>query len=155
MVQEPAGTLTANGQPVMYLNGQPITYLEIPYHAPDRRQRAELAAGGPIRRDRIWWYFAWGQYQRNDPAVARANEPELFFAAPSAQSLATLEARIATSTHPLLAGCPGTAPGSTARAECAWTMALAQLDGMLGTVPRQTRQTILFPKIDWRINPRN
>jgi hypothetical protein len=155
MVEEPAGTLTANGQPVMYLNGQPVTYLEIPYHAPDRRQRAELAAGGPIRRDRIWWFFAWGQYQRNDPAVARANEPELFFAAPSAQSLATLEARIATSTHPLLAGCPGTAPGSTARAECAWTIALAQLNSMLGTVPRQTQQTIVFPKISWRINPRN
>ena len=155
MVEEPAGTLTVNGQPVLYLDGQPITYVENPYHAPDRRQRWEVAAGGPFRRDRMWWYLAWEQYRRNDPAVARANEPELFFAPPSAQSLATLEARIATSTHPLLAACPGSAPESTARAECAWTMALAQLSGMLGKVPRQTQQTILFPKISWRINPRN
>lgn len=155
MVEEPAGTLIANGQPVLYLNGQPITYVENPYHSPDRRQRWEVAAGGPIRRDRMWWYFAWEQYRRNDPAVARANEPELFFAPPSALSLATLEARIATSTHPLLAACPGTAPASTARAECAWTMALAQLSGMLGKVARQTQQTILFPKFSWRINARN
>jgi hypothetical protein len=155
MVEEPAGTLTANGQPVLYLNGQPVTYVEAPFHAPDRRQRWEVAAGGPIRRDRLWWYFAWGQYLRNDPAVARANEPELFFAAPSAQSLATLQARIATSTHPLVFGCPGPAPGSTARAACAWSRALAQLDGMLGPVPRQTRQTIVFPKLSWRFNPRH
>jgi hypothetical protein len=26
---------------------------------------------------------------------------------------------------------------------------------MLGTVPRSTRQTILFPKINWRVNGRN
>ncbi|MFP5229701.1 MAG: carboxypeptidase regulatory-like domain-containing protein [Acidobacteriota bacterium] len=155
MVQEPAGTLTANGQPVLYLNGQPVTYAETPYHAPDRRQRWEVAAGGPIRRDQVWWYFAWEQYGRHDPAVARANEPEVFFAAPSAQSLATLESRIATSRHPLLAECPGDAPGSTARAECAWTAALGQLNGMLGTVPRETRQTILFPKINWRVNAKN
>ena len=155
MLEEPAGTLTANGQPVLYLNGQPVSYVEVPYHAPDRRQRWEVGAGGPLRRDRMWWYFAWQQYLRNDPAVARANEPELFFAAPSAQSLATLEARIATSTHPLLAACPGAAAGSTARAECAWTNALNQLNGMLGTVPRQTRQTIVFPKISWRVNARN
>ncbi|HVT99257.1 MAG TPA: TonB-dependent receptor, partial [Acidobacteriaceae bacterium] len=151
---EPAET-TANGQPVLYLNGQPMTYIEAPYHAPDRRQRWEVAAGGPIQRDRMWWYFAWEQYQRNDPAVARANEPELFFAAPSTQSLATLEARIATSRHPLLAACPGPAPESTARAECAWTNALNQLNGMLGKVPRQTRQTIVFPKLSWRVNARN
>jgi hypothetical protein len=32
---------------------------------------------------------------------------------------------------------------------------LGQLNGMLGTVPRSERQTILFPKISWRINARN
>jgi Carboxypeptidase regulatory-like domain len=159
MVEEPAGTtVTSTGQPVLYLNGEPITYVELPYHAPDRRQRWEVAAGGPIRRSRVYWYFAWEQYERHDPAVARANEPEVFFAPPSAQSLTTLEARIATSTHPLLEACPpaGSAgSGSTARAECAWTTAVGQLNGMLGTVPRSTRQTIVFPKISWRVNARN
>jgi hypothetical protein len=74
----------------MYLNGQPITYVEVPYHAPDRRQQWEVSAGGPIRRDRIFWFFAWEQHERNDPAVARANEPEVFFAPPSAATLTTL-----------------------------------------------------------------
>jgi hypothetical protein len=159
MVEEPAGTtVTSTGQPVLYLNGQPIDYIETPYHAPDRRQQWEVSAGGPLRRDRVYWFFAWAQHERNDPAVARANEPELFFAPPSAASLTTLEARIATSTNPLLSGCPGAGiggSGSTARAECAWTTVLGQLNEMLGTVPRSERQTVLFPKISWRINARN
>jgi hypothetical protein len=159
MVEEPAGTtVTSTGQPVLYLNGQPVTYVETPYHAPDRKQQWEVSAGGPIRRDRVYWFFAWAQHERNDPAVARANEPEMFFAPPSAASLTTLEARIASSTNPLLKGCPAPASGesgSTARAECAWTTMLGQLNGMLGTVPRSERQTILFPKISWRINARN
>jgi Carboxypeptidase regulatory-like domain len=155
MVEEPAGTTATSTGPVLYLNGEPVTYVEVPYHAPDRRQRWEVAAGGPLRRNRVYWFFAWEQYERNDPAVARANEPEVFFAPPSAQSLTTLEARIGTSTHPLLAGCPGASAGSTARAECAWTTALGQLNGMLGMVPRSTRQTIVFPKVSWRVNARN
>jgi hypothetical protein len=159
MVEEPAGTtLTSTGQPVLYLNGQPVTYVETPYHAPDRRQQWEVSAGGPIRRDRVFWFFAWEEHNRSDPAVARANEPEIFFAPPSATSLATLEARIGGSANPLLNGCPaaGSADsGSTARAECAWATVLNQLNGMLGTVPRSTRQTILFPRMDWRVNGRN
>ena len=159
MQMEPAGTtVTPAGQPVMYLNGKPITYVEVPYHAPDRRQQWEVSAGGPIRRDRIFWFFAWEQHERNDPAVARANEPEVFFAPPSAATLTTLEARIARSTNPIVTSCGGTAgaaSGSTATAACAYTTVLAQLNGMLGTVPRSTRQTILFPKINWRVNGRN
>ena len=157
MVEEPAGTtVTATGQPVLYLNGQPVTYVEAPYHAADRRQQWELSAGGPMRRDRVFWFVAWEEHNRNDPAVARANEPEIFFAPPSAASLTTLEARIANSSNPLLSGCPGAGQaGSTARAECAWAAVLQQLNSMLGTVPRQTHQTIVFPKINWRVNDRN
>jgi carboxypeptidase family protein/TonB-dependent receptor-like protein len=159
MQMEPAGTtVTSAGQPVMYLNGKPITYVEVPYHAPDRRQQWEVSTGGPLRRDRVFWFFAWEQHERNDPAVARANEPAVFFAPPSAATLATLEARIARSTNPIVTSCGGTASatsGSTATAECAYAAVLAQLNGMLGTVPRSTRQTILFPKINWRVNGRN
>ena len=159
MEMEPAGTtVTSTGQPVMYLNGQPVTYVEVPYHAPDRRQQWEISAGGPIRRDKVFWFLAWEQHDRSDPAVARANEPEVFFSPPSAATLTTLEARLASSTSPLVMSCGGgggAASGSTAMAACVYSTALAQLNGMLGTVPRTTRQTILFPKINWRVNSRN
>lgn len=158
MEAEPAGTaVTATGQPVLYLNGQPVTYFELPYHAPDRRQQWEVSAGGPIRRDRIFWFFAWEQHERNDPAVARANEPEVFFAPPSAATLTTLEGRMATSTNPIAKNCGVTSAGanSTGPAACAYAVVLNDLNGMLGTVPRSTRQTNVFPKLNWRVNQRN
>lgn len=159
MQLQPAGTtVTSTGQPVIYLNGQPVTYAEEPYHAPDRRQEWEVSAGGPVVRDRAFWFFAWEQHLRHDPAVARANEPEIFFAPPSAASLATLAARIASSTNPIATNCGAASAdvsGSTAGAECAWATVLNDLNGMLGAVPRSTRVTILFPRVDWRINARN
>lgn len=157
MEVEPAGTtVAATGEPVMYLNGQPITYVEEPYHAPDRRQEWEISAGGPLRRGRAAWFFAWEQHERNDPAVARANEPEVFFFPPSDPTLTTLEARLARSTSPLLRTCPGfSADGSTALAECAYSAVLNQMSGLLGSVPRSTRQTNIFSRIDWRLNEHN
>ncbi len=158
MQMEPTGTTgTVNGQPVLLVDGQPVTYQEMPWHAPDRRQSWEVAAGGPIHRGRADWFLAWEQHERHDPAVARANEPEVFFAAPSGPTLTTLEARIAGSTSPLLRGCPASAPGSqsTALAACAYAAVLNQLSSLLGKVPRTTRQTIVFPKLDLRVNARN
>lgn len=160
MQAEPAGsTATAIGQPVLYLNGQPITYVDVPVHAPDRRQQWEVSAGGPIRRDRAFWFFAWEQHDRNDPAIARASEPQVFFFPPSAAALSTLEARLAraNSSNPIIRSCPAASAsdGSVAAAACAYSAVLNQLGGMLGSVPRSTRQTIVFPKITWRLNDRN
>ncbi len=159
MQAEPPGTtVTPLGQPVMYLNGQPITWTEKPWHAPDRRQQWEISAGGPIRRGRASWFFSWEQHERHDPAVARANEPEVFFFPPSAPALTTLEARLARSSSPAVRNCPGAGlagSGSTALAECAYTAVLAQLSGMLGAVPRSSRQTNLLERIDWSVNQRN
>ncbi|MGB6134893.1 MAG: carboxypeptidase regulatory-like domain-containing protein [Acidobacteriaceae bacterium] len=160
MQPEPAGsTATATGLPVLYLNGQPITYVDVPVHSPDRRQQWEVSAGGPIRRDRAFWFFAWEQHDRNDPAIARASEPQVFFFPPSAAALATLEARLAhaSSSNPIMNNCPAAtaSDGSVAAAACAYSAALNQLGGMLGSVSRSTRQTVLFPKISWRFNDRN
>jgi hypothetical protein len=159
MQTEPAGTaVTSAGQPVMYLNGQPITYVDVPYHAPDRRQTWEVSAGGPIRRERAFWFFAWEQHDRNDPAVARASEPEVFFFPPSAPTLTTLEARLEKSVSPIATKCAATGvpnAGSTAMAACAYSTVLGQLSGLLGTVPRSTRQTIVFPRLTWRVNDRH
>lgn len=158
MQMEPAGTTgTVNGEPVLLLNGEPVTYQEVPWHAPDRRQSWELSVGGPLRRGRADWFLAWEQHERHDPAVARANEPQVFFAAPSGPTLTTLEERIAGSTSPLLRGCPpnNVGSGSTAQAACAYATVLQQLSSMLGEAPRATRQTILFPRLDLHVNGRD
>lgn len=154
---EPAGTTTTQtGAPVMYLNGKPITYVDVPYKAPDRRLQWGLSAGGPIRRDKLFWFLAYDQHERDFPGVARANEPQVFSAPPTEQTLETLGARIANSTHPVVTSCRGMAApgGETAVASCAYDTVLSQLNGVLGSVPRTARQLIVFPKIDWRANNR-
>ena len=154
---EPAGTTTtATGVPVMYLDGKPVTYVDLPFKAPDQRLQWGGSAGGPIRRNKLFWFFAYDQHRRDFPGIARANEPEVFFAPPTEQTLETLGARIAGSTNPIVTNCRATAnPGSeTAVGACAYDTVLHQLNALLGSVPRTTDQLILFPKIEWRINNR-
>ena len=115
-------------------------YVSVPYKPPDVRRQWGASAGGPIRRDKLFWYFAYDQHQRDFPGVARANEPAAFFAAPSAQTIQTLAARIGQSPVTALAD---------------WNNAMAGLSGLLGDVPRSAHQLILFPKINWRPNNRN
>lgn len=155
MQVEPAGTLvSAQGSNVLYLNGQPITYIEKPYRSPDRRLQAAFDAGGPIRRNRLFWFFASEYHLRDHPAIARANEPATFFAAPSAQTIQTLAARLVKSTNPIYTNCAQSPTNLNEQALCAYTTVLNQLNGILGNVPRTARQFNLFPKIDWRANSR-
>ena len=153
---EPAGTTTVSGRPVLYLDGKPVTYVATPYKAPDQRLQWGMSAGGPIRRDKLFWFLAYDQHDRDFPGVARANEPEVFFAPPTAQTLTTLGARIASSTNPIVSTCRGTvvAGDETGLASCAYDAVLGQLNGLLGSVPRTSHQLILFPKIEWRPNSR-
>jgi hypothetical protein len=115
-------------------------YTSVPYRPTDLRRQWSASAGGPLRKDKLFWFAAYDQHQRNFPGVARANVPATFFAPPSAQTIATLAGRI------------GQQPSA---ALLAYNNVLGQLNGLLGSVPRSIDQWIAFAKIDWRINNRN
>ncbi len=121
------------------------SYSTTPFKPTDWRKQWGAGVGGPIRHDKLFWFFAYDQYRRNFPGTARTADatsgttPELF-AAPSAQQLATLAARTQT---------------SVAVAKAHYNDILAGLDSMLGPVPRTANQYILFPKVDWDLNERN
>ena len=121
------------------------SYTVTPFHPTDWRKQWGAGIGGPIRRDKLFWFFAYDQYRRNFPGTARTADalsgtaPELF-ANPSAQQLETLAARTRT---------------SVAVAKEHYEDVLTGLSSMLGPVPRTANQYILFPKIDWDLNERN
>ncbi len=121
------------------------SYSTTPFKPTDWRKQWGAGVGGPIRRDKLFWFFAYDQYRRNFPGTARTADaasgtaPELF-ATPSAQEIATLAARTKTTIAVALAH---------------YNDILAGLDSMLGPVPRTANQYILFPKIDWDLNERN
>jgi hypothetical protein len=99
-----------------------------------------FGVGGPIRKDKLFFFFAFDRYDRNFPGTAKANSPSAFFATPSAATITTLATRLGV---------------STAQAQTDYTNGLNDLLGELGPIPRKGQATIFFPKIDWQISSRN
>ena len=115
-------------------------YVSVPYKPPDNRKQWGASAGGPLRRDKLFWFFSYDQHWRDFPGIARANQPAAFFAPPSAETIQTLAARTGQNADQALGE---------------WNATMASLSGLLGNVSRNSRQLILFPKINWRPNNRN
>jgi hypothetical protein len=97
----------------------------------DRRQQFGGTIGGPIQRDRLFFFFSYDQQARNFPGVAVPSNPEAFFAPFSASEQATFAAR---------------GIGATAQAD-----GLTFLQSLTGVVERTGDQTLVLPKIDWKI----
>ena len=112
------------------------SYATTPFQPVDWRKQWGAGVGGPIRRDKLFWFFAYDQYKRNFPGVARTADalsgsaPKLFDA-PSAQEIATLAARLQT---------------TTADALSRYNSVLTGLDSMLGPVPRTATSTFSFQR---------
>jgi hypothetical protein len=151
-----------------------------PYKPVDVRKIYGFGAGGPIRKDKLFFFFAFDRYDRNFPGTAKANTPTAFFASPVANltgltfdgttncfqsngksnvnpALFTMtnHGNIATAS---VGAC--TLVGNLALANYAagvsdYNNGLSGLLGELGSVPRKGQATIFFPKIDWQISARN
>ena len=144
-------------------------YVTSPYRPKDNRNQIGFAAGGPLQKDRIFWFYAFDTYRRNFPGTAKAATPGSFFVAPDAALPAgyTCSLTSGSITAPknsaaasavdgyacLLAArlkYPSYAAGATAYN--------AQLQGLLpdlGTVPRFGDQNINTPKLDWQVNDKH
>ncbi len=118
----------------------PGVFTTSPYAPTDVRKMYGFGLGGPIKKDKIFFFFAFDRYDRNFPGTAKATSPAAFFAAPSAATINTLAARLGV---------------TAAQAQADYTNGLNGLLGELGPVPRKGQATIFFPKIDWQINLKN
>jgi outer membrane receptor protein involved in Fe transport len=119
----------------------PGVFTAIPFKPKDKRKIYGFGVGGPIVKDRLFFFFAFDRYDRNFPGTGVPQSPKAFFATPSTSDIATL------------AGNLGVTP---AQALTNYNNGLnALVSGVLGPVPRKGQQTIFFPKIDWQINAKN
>jgi len=99
----------------------------------DVRHQFGGTLGGPVRKDRLFFFFSYDQQRRKFPGAAIFS---------SATYLDTVN-------RPLL-----TAP-TRALTDAQINDALSFLSSLTGTVDRRGDQLLLLPKLDWHLNDRN
>ncbi len=104
----------------------------------DKRHQFGGGIGGPIIKDKLFFFFSADQQLRPFPAVANSGTPGAIFAPLSASETTTLTNR-------------GVLPGNATGVANALTL----LTNLTGIVGRRGDQLILLPKIDWNINSKN
>lgn len=121
-----------------------------PLKPTDKRQMSGFGVGGPLVKDKLFWFFAFDYFHHNFPGVAVTSNPGPFFSDPTPAQVQAL------AQH--LNGLPGTTIPSAAQLTAAtniYKADLVDLNTVLGQVPRTGDQDIIFPKIDWQINQAN
>jgi hypothetical protein len=109
-----------------------------PFLPENKRHQFGGGIGGPIFKDKLFFFFSGDQQLQPFPAVANSGTPGAIFAPLSAAETAILTSR-------------GVLPGNDA----AVNAALALQTNLTGTVPRRGDQLILLPKIDWNVTSKH
>ena len=112
------------------INGVPTTVAAKPV---DLREQFGGSIGGPIIKDRLFFFFSYDQQKRNFPGLSVFD------------STSFLNLPAATRTTLLARGLTNTQINST----------LDFLSSLAGETPRKGDQNIFLPKIDWQVNNNN
>jgi hypothetical protein len=143
----------------------------------DWRKQSGIGIGGPIIKDKLFFFFAFDDYKRNFPGLSLPNNPSVFLSLPAATLPSGTCATVDTTTvngatcqlaanlnklRPVVAGGKVVTqnyalvtPAQYAAAVPVYTKGIQGLITETGTVPRTGDQNIFFPKLDWQINGKN
>jgi hypothetical protein len=108
----------------------------------DLRQQFGGSIGGPIIKDRLFFFFSYDQQKRNFPGLAT-------FSSATFLNLTTAQMNSLTNAG------NGTQGGGAALSSTQVNNTLAFLTSLTGQTPRTGDQTLYFPKLDWHINKSN
>lgn len=126
----------------------------------DVRHQFGGTIGGPIAKDKAFFFFSYDEQRRNFPGVStftaldflnRADTCALTAARGAAINLATCPAYAGT-LNPTRTGSLAVGKGLTSTQV---TNALNFLNSISGEVPRTGNQRLFLPKVDWNLNSKN
>ena len=140
-------------------------YTSVPTKPTDWRKQWGFGFGGPIIHDKLFFFYAYDQEQRNFPGISRPSDPNDMFAPanstlPNGETCSTTAFTASTlslSTEGDYNSCLIAALyGVSFQAGAAYyTQGLGILQSLIGYVPRTQSQVINLPKLDYQINDRN
>jgi hypothetical protein len=157
--------------------GGGYTFTTTPYKPADSRRIWGFSAGGPLIKDKLFWYYTYDQHHRNFPGTAKANSPSAFFSQPDASLTGLNGSPTCDLTTGYLTGsASSSAPNyfsnytldsyactlaarqkltSYDAGAAAYGAGLGNLLTDLGSVPRTGDQEVNMPKLDWQVNEKN
>jgi outer membrane receptor protein involved in Fe transport len=127
--------------PLSFVNG-------VAYKAPDVRYQFGGAVGGPIVKDKAFFFFSYDQQRRNFPGVARFSTQNYLTSAnlcPSAAAVGCTTALFNASLKNPNRVLTDDQVNST----------LSFLNTLAGPTPRRGNQTLFLPKFDWHVTQNN
>jgi outer membrane receptor protein involved in Fe transport len=128
----------------VFANGISTT---VPAKPKDLREQFGGAIGGPILKDRLFFFFSYDQQKRNFPGLAAFTQSNFLNTADTTCLTGTLGVVI---VRPGLANCTGKGLTTTQV-----NNVLGILNSFTGETPRKGDQKLFLPKIDWQVNDNN
>jgi hypothetical protein len=120
----------------------------------DVRHQFGGTIGGPIVKDKAFFFFSYDQQKRNFPGLARFVASNFLNTADRCLLTAARNTNVTTSGT-----CTGTRSAGTLIGKgltgAQVDNALNFLNSLSGTVPRTGDQRLILPKLDWNINDKN
>jgi Carboxypeptidase regulatory-like domain/TonB dependent receptor len=146
-------------------------YTVSPFKPTDLRRQYGFGVGGPIIKDKLFFFIAVDRFYHDFPGAATISgaSANANFYTPADATLPNGQSCTASAAQGTVAptkfqdvqvcqiskltGLPYAGAGASAYS--VYTSGISGLTGLLGTVPRVGDQTVYFPKIDWQVNQKN
>jgi hypothetical protein len=135
------------------------------YKPKDWRKQFGFGVGGPIIKDKLFWFYTFDAFRRNFPGTGVASSPAAFFQAPDAAVPTGTCATIISTVGKTQPKNPVDAQACVLQARLGlptyaaavslYNQDLGAVSGQLGAVARYGDQDINLPKLDWQINDKN
>lgn len=120
----------------------------------DRRQQFGGSLGGPVIKDKVFFFFSYDQQKRNFPGVS-APSSLTFFNPITVTAVPTTGSRTCATAKPNPTLTSGETLFCRGVSQAQVNSGISFLQSLTGVVPRKADQRLILPKIDWVINSSN